>query len=122
MKEDRKEFKKTLRVIQGEMPSKKAMPHIVTKQFEELKMEVEKVKNYKYSQVEETKKLILEYQKIYGLCLEKIDASKIETWDKLYQSLGKALLVIKEAQTMQENEKGKAQEEASSEIAEGWTY
>ncbi len=119
MKENRKEFKKTLRVIQGGMPPKKEMPHIVTKQFEELKIEVEKVKNYEYSQVEETKQLILQYQMRYGLYLEKIDASNIETWDKLYQSLGKALLVIKEAQIMQENEKGKAREEASSEIAEG---
>lgn len=122
MRKDREEFKKTLKVLQGEMPPKKAMPSIVIKQFEELRMELEKVKNYKYSQVEETKQLILQYQMRYGLYLEKINTSDIETWDKLYQSLRKALLAIKEAQIMQENERLATQkEELVSEEVEGLT-
>ncbi len=113
MRKDREEFKKNLKVIQGGMPSKKKMPYIVRKQFEELRMELAKVKDYEYSQVEETKKLMLQYEIKYGLYLEKINLQETEIWDKLYESLRKKLAIIKEAQIMQEKE------DSSSEIAQG---
>lgn len=120
MKEDREKFKNTLKVIQGGMPPKKKMPHIVTKQFEELRIELAKVKDYKYSQVEETKEMMLQYEMKYGPYLEKIHLEETETWDKLYGSLRKQLAIIKEAQIMQENEKLEVQkEDLSSEIMEG---
>lgn len=120
MKEDREKFKNTLKVIQGGMPPKRAMKNIVIKQFEELKTEFSKVKDYPYARLDLIKKSIIHYQIKYGAQLEKIEPEDIENLDNRYTEFGQFLRVVKEAQAMQENEKlGVQKEDSSSEIIQG---
>ena len=107
-KKEREEFKKSLRIIQGgKQTSRKEIKQKVTKKFEELKIELAKVKDYKYSGIEEAKRVILQYEEEYGIYLEKINPKKhIMELDKMDEKLERLLEIVKEAQIMKRNEMG----------------
>ncbi len=117
-KKEREEFKKTLKVIQGGKPCKKEMKKIVMEQFEELKHEFKKVKDYPYSEIEEVEKAIISYQNRYGLYLEKIDSKNMEDLDNRYEEFKYLLNVIKKAQTMKRNEAKEKRKKLGFEIVD----
>ena len=117
-KKDREEFKKSLKVIQGGKLSKKQTRINVTKQLEELKAELLKVKDYRYSKIEEVKKSILLYEEQYGLYLENIGQNDMETWDKMNENISKLLITVKEAQIMQKEEKKQKRKKLGFEIVD----